>query len=172
MPRDSLHLTVLEITHSRTPEVIDALVTQMRPEMERIVGLPRTHRTTLIKPMLSYDAAALAISFVPDTESGYTYHHLRKDFYKAAVESGVSIASRYTVPSAHITVARFITERDHPPAEPLRKWVERIEEINRWLAEEWQDGLKWTVGEERGVDFSAGNLWYGGGYRVARGEGF
>lgn len=175
MPHDRLHMTVLEITHSKTPDIIDALVVQMQPSLQEVVAWPRSHRTTLVKPMLSYDAAALAISFVPATDqdnSSYTYHHLRKDFYKLAVESGVSIASRYTVPSAHITVARFVTARDHPLEGPLTKWVERIEEVNRWLAEEWSREFKWTVGEEKGVDFRFGRLWYGGGSSVIVGEGF
>lgn len=176
MPREKQHLTVLEITHSQTPEAIVDLVTQMRPSLGKIVAWPHTHRTTLVKPMLSYDAAALAISFVPAADedgSVYTYHHLRRDFYRLAVESGVVISSRYTVPSAHITVARFVTMENHAPggAVGMEDWVARIESVNCWLAAEWA-GLRWEVGEERGIDCRSGRLWYGGGMSEAVGSGF
>lgn len=176
MPRDNLHMTVLEITHSKTPETIAGLVAQMQPSLQEIVDWPREHRTVLVKPMLSYDAAALAISFVPAAdgeEASYTYHHLRRDFYKLGVDSGVVIASRYTVPSAHITIGRFVTTRNHAPDGPLEmeRWVERIEEVNRWLEEEWAQ-FRWVVGEERGIDCRIGRLWYGGGESVVVGEGF
>lgn len=176
MPREKQHLTVLEITHSQTPEAIVDLVTQMRPSLGKIVGWPHTHQTTLVKPMLSYDAAALAISFVPAADedgSVYTYHHLRKDFYRLAVDSGVVISSRYTVPSAHITVARFVTMENHAPggAVGMEEWVARIESVNCWLAAEWA-GLRWKVGEERGIDCRSGCLWYGGGKSEAVGSGF
>lgn len=176
MPREKQHLTVLEITHSKTPEAIADLVTQMRPSLGKFVGWPHTHRTTLVKPMLSYDAAALAISFVPAADeegSTYTYHHLRKDFYRLAVNSGVVISSRYTVPSAHITVARFVTMRNHAPVGEvgMEEWVEMIESVNCWLAEEWR-GFRWNVGEQRGIDCRSGSLWYGGGESEAVGDGF
>lgn len=176
MPREKQHLTVLEITHSQKPEVIANLVAQIRPSLGKIVNWPHAHRTTLVKPMLSYDAAALAISFVPATDedgSAYTYHHLRRDFYKLSVDSGVAISSRYMVPSAHITLARFVTTRDHAPGGEvgMEEWVENIESINRWLAAEWL-GLRWKVGEERGIDCRSGGLWYGDGVSEVVGNGF
>lgn len=96
--------------------------------------------------MLSYDSAAIALSFVPAAgenfsfshsssrpsqpaqstdeqhqanpepevrqDDSYTYHHLRRSLYELCVEAGVEVASRYTVPSAHLTIARFITQKD------------------------------------------------------------
>ncbi|RVD82553.1 uncharacterized protein DFL_006975 [Arthrobotrys flagrans] len=129
MPPPNLHTTVLEITHSRTPEYIADLVKTMRPSLQTIVDHTYTHRAKLIKPMLSFDGSACAISFVPAAPAGegkgnekdshdynYTYHHLRRDIYDLSKESGVEIDSRYTVPSAHITIARFITTEDHVPS--------------------------------------------------------
>ncbi|KAK6360587.1 hypothetical protein TWF730_006725 [Orbilia blumenaviensis] len=134
MPPPNLHTTVLEITHSRTPEYIADLVNTMRPSLQKIVDHTYTHRAKLVKPMLSFDGSACAISFVPAappasaSEQGqdkpkdshdynYTYHHLRRDLYDLSKESGVEIDSRYTVPSAHITIGRFITTEDHVPSE-------------------------------------------------------
>lgn len=62
-------------------------------------------------------------------------------------------------------------------------WIEVIEKVNQWLREEYwpekaeeeggiKDGGEWIVGEEQGLDFHKGRLWYGGGERVMIGEGF
>ncbi|KKK27145.1 hypothetical protein ARAM_005058, partial [Aspergillus rambellii] len=82
-------------------------------------------RTRLVKPLLSYDASAMAVSFVPASgaptsrsargpsqrgyDDAYTYHHLRRDLARHVMASGVQIAARYIVPSAHVTIARFVT---------------------------------------------------------------
>ncbi|KAF3914913.1 hypothetical protein ABW20_dc0107805 [Dactylellina cionopaga] len=126
MPPPNLHTTVLEITHSRTPEFIDDLIKTMTPALRGIVDHTFAHRAKLVKPMLSFDGSACAISFVPASplekkgaddphDYSYTYHHLRRDLYDLSKASGVEIDSRYTVPSAHITIARFITTEDHVP---------------------------------------------------------
>lgn len=178
MPRDKLHLTVLEITHSTTEEYLGTLVERMRPAvLETIVGHPRTHRARLVRPLLSFDAAALAVSFVPASGKpgdAYSYHHLRRDFYRMSKEAGVGVTSRYNLPSAHVTVARFVTAANHETGgsvdrEKMRKWMERVWEINEEISN-WEG--EWVVGEERGVDCRRGRLWYGGGETVVQAEGF
>lgn len=178
MPRENLHLTVLEITHSTTAEFVATLIERMMPSLDSIVNHPRTHRARLVKPLLSFDAAALAVSFVPAAGRDgdeYTYHHLRRDFYAASKAANVGVTSRYIVPSAHITIARFVTAADHEQ-EPglvdrtkMREWMELVWDINREI-ESW-DG-EWTVGQERGIVCRGGRLWYGGGYTVVEGKGF
>ncbi|KAF3939386.1 hypothetical protein ABW19_dt0208823 [Dactylella cylindrospora] len=222
MPPLNLHTTVLEITHSRTPEYIADLVDTMRPSLQTLVDYTYAHRAKLVKPMLSFDGSACAISFVPaappeklDSETdahdyNYTYHHLRRDLYDLSKASGVEIDSRYTVPSAHITIARFITTEDHVPPElavsedaaeeavksrtsvladssqadlsatipavkieksKMEKWVDTLDEINKWLAGYEGPGSEWIVGEEKGLDCRIGRLWYGGGETVVLGKG-
>lgn len=147
--------------------------------------------------MLSYDGAALALSFLPAAGEGllpcstaaansrrkendnFTYHHLRRDLYKIAKRTGVSIDSRYVVPSSHITVGRFLTQDDHVGAGKMEAWIENIESVNRWLEDEYwpKDGVEkwegeWIVGQERGLDCRIGTLWYGGGETVRIGRGF
>ena len=145
--------------------------------------------------MLSYDSAAIALSFVPAAgedfsysqtsskpnqpaqstderhkansepevrqDDSYTYHHLRRSLYELCVEAGVEVASRYTVPSAHLTVARFITQEDISAPRPnndkgqpvqddetrteavsvvkekVQMLVDKIEAINAWLQDEY-----------------------------------
>lgn len=199
MPLDCLHMTALEITHSLTASEIEDLVHIMNPKIPEITDFTFTHRSRLVKPMLSYDSAAIALSFVPaaeedpgkrsgDHSDSYTYHHLRRDLYDLCSSTGVEIASRYVVPSSHLTIARFVTQKDIsedgaedvPDPSKTKKLIETLEEINTWLQEnfwpangrEIQEGGQWIVGEERGLECRKGRLWYGGGERVRLGKGF
>ncbi|KAK3652687.1 hypothetical protein LTR56_004981 [Elasticomyces elasticus] len=194
MPPENLHMTALEITHSLTASEIDGLVEQMLPEAQEIANHTLQHRARLVKPLLSFDAQALALSFLPAAgepgepshDDSYTYHHLRRDLHAKASAAGVKVASRYVIPSAHLTIGRFITKSDFETLDgavdhaKVERFIERIESINEWLqAEYWpsEDSIKaggeWVVGEEKGLDFRQGALWYGGGGRTVRlGKGF
>ena len=199
MPLSCLHMTTLEITHSLTEAEIGQLIAVMNSKIPDITDFTHNHRARLIKPMISYDGAAVALSFVPAAGEGllmsrnieadaYTYHHLRRDLYQMSESTGVAIASRYTVPSSHLTIARFVTTRDFskngsesvPDPARMAKWIERIEETNIWLESEYwpredqitKGGGEWIVGEENGLDCRRGTLWYGGGETVRLGKGF
>lgn len=207
MPPQRMHMTALEITHSRTPEEIGALVTQMRPVIPTIASYTYKHRSRLVKPMLSYDLAAIALSFLPAAGEDvlspppvaphpaaiahpgvggrqvaetdlYSYHHLRRDIFDISGFSGVSIASRYVVPSAHITLGRYLDQDDHLTPGMRSKWVKTIDDINKWLETQVWDKRdaefigEWIVGQERGLEARSGPLWYGGGRCVVVGEGF
>ncbi|KAK5279199.1 hypothetical protein LTR16_007891, partial [Cryomyces antarcticus] len=102
------------------------------------------HRARLVKPALGFDASAIALSFVPAAgemlasstertrkDDAYSYHHLRRDLYALCKSTGVEVASRYTVPSAHLTVARFIATADTEAG--MQRLVQAFEEINAWL---------------------------------------
>ncbi|KAF2206407.1 hypothetical protein CERZMDRAFT_53182 [Cercospora zeae-maydis SCOH1-5] len=198
MPQNSLHMTALEVTHSQTEPDIDALVEQIRPHAERITDFTYDHRCRLVKPMVSFDAQALALSWLPASNEpnkadrtaetdDYTYHHLRRDLFSLVSGTGVKVASRYVIPSAHLTIGRFITKSDFEKqggsvdTERVARLVEEIGKINGWLKEKYwpkegegmQAGSEWVVGEEKGLDFRKGPLWYGaGGETVRLGKGF
>ena len=204
MPPDCLHMTALEITHSKKEAEIEQLVKVMEGKIPEITDFTCHHHARLVKPMLSYDAAAIALSFVPAAGEGspgegsphidtFTYHHLRRDLYDLCSKTGVEIASRYTVPSSHLTIARFVTQKDIakpsagaldnvPDPEKICKLVEVLDDINRDLRTElWSeesskdcgtsDGI-WTVGDEKGLECRKGTLWYGGGQRLHLGRGY
>ncbi|KAK4126665.1 hypothetical protein N657DRAFT_640525 [Parathielavia appendiculata] len=210
MPAHRLHLTTLEVAHSRTAEEIASLVSALRPALPAMAGLTFARRSRLVKPMISYDLSAVAVSFLPasgeevlspppaplssdhvgqngqngqpdqstaEDPDAYTYHHLRRDVFTMASEK-VAIASRYVVPSAHITIGRFLTQKDHETPEQRERWIRTIEDINKWLEDEvWdvKDGEflgEWMVGKERGLEARCGTLWYGGGRTILAGEGF
>ncbi|RFU77315.1 ureidoglycolate hydrolase [Trichoderma arundinaceum] len=200
MPTHRMHLTTLEVAFSKTPEEIGSLVSIMRPAIPSIASYTHTHRSRLVKPMVSYDLSAFALSFLPAsgevtlspapvspdapvngpvTEGDdYTYHHLRRDIFDKVQEAGIEVGSRYQVPSAHITLGRYLTDEEHDSPEKREKWIKAIDDINAWLENEiWdqQDAEligEWIVGQEKGLDVRNGTLWYGGGRTILLGEGF
>lgn len=172
MPPANMHTTALEITHSLPPTAIPPLLKVLSPAISSLVAHPTTHPSVLLKPLLSFDAAAVALSFVPADDRAFSYHHLRRSLFAAAKRTGIEIESRYVVPSAHITLGRFLSTEDHDDALKMGRWVEGLEEVNRWLVEKYWgkagEGLEWKVEEE--LVLRTGRLWYGGGETVA-GEG-
>ncbi|KAI7972618.1 hypothetical protein EIK77_009081 [Talaromyces pinophilus] len=195
MPLQNLHITVLEVVFSVTEPEVNKMVSTLLQDgaAEKIANITLQYRPRLVKPMISYDAAAMALSFVPAAGEGegktvdddkFTYHHLRREVYDKVLAAGVKPASRYAVPSAHLTIGRFINQNgfisdgsfDH---EKAKKVIEKIEEINDrlqkkyWPTEEGvPEGGEWTIGQEKGLDFRKGRLWYGGGETVVLGKGY
>jgi hypothetical protein len=198
MPVENLHLTVLEITHSKTAPEITSLVGKTHPKVEQIVNYAyksKTKRARLIKPTIGFDAAAIALSFVPAAGEAlpdgreaslddYTYHHLRRDVYNICEEAGVKVDSRYVVPSAHLTIGRFIDKGDFEVNEEVdgtkvEELVGVIENINAMLKREyWPNGAgivsggEFIVGSEKGLVLRRDTVWYGGGSSVMEGRGF
>jgi vesicle-fusing ATPase len=198
MPRDNLHITVLEVTHSKTAAEIERIVEAIRDQAPAITDYTHNHRSRLIKPLIGFDASALALSFVPAAGEGlrsnrkpeddaYTYHHLRRDVFGLLRDAGVQVDSRYVVPSSHLTIGRFIDTQDFTntngshDVSKMRAFVDKIEEINSWLEEEYwpeynseniPEGGVFNVGEETGLHCRMGTLWYGGGEKVCHGKGY
>ncbi|KAI1820499.1 60S ribosomal protein L44 [Xylaria intraflava] len=198
MPQYRMHITTLEPAFSRTAEEIEAIKETLKPSALAIASYTYRHRARLVKPLISYDLSAFAVTFLPAAGEpvispaptapdnanvlkqgdSYTYHHLRGDLWEQAKAAGIDIDSRYVVPSAHITLGRYITHEDHATPEQRKKWVGAIDEINEWLKREvWgrPDAEvigEWIVGQEKGLDIRVGTLWYGGGRTVLSGEGF
>lgn len=193
-----MHMTTLELAFSKTTEEMRQLTTTLQPSISRIVSYTYNHRSRLVRPLISYDLSAFAVSFLPAagedvlspspsepqtiqhvvSGDSYTYHHLRRDVFNMAKDSGVEIGSRYQVPSAHVTLGRYLTGKDHDTPQKRESWVRAIEEVNQWLMDEVWDKPEaqfigeWIVGQERGLDARNGTLWYGGGRTILLGEGF
>lgn len=202
MPSDHLHMTTLEIISARTVSEVEAIVSSLKQSgsLHDIVNYTLSHRARLVKPMVNYDASAIAVSFVPAARGAannpqsaegdkYTYHHLRSELFDIVTGNGCPIASRYTVPSAHLTIARFITqdgfllEESGPEGsfvdrERIALLVDTIEKINRrlqtsyWQREYARSRGEWVVGQEKGLELVKGRTWYGKGDSVLIGEGF
>ena len=196
MGPESLHMTTLEVAHSRSEKEITDLLYNLEPRLEEITDFTYDHRAQLVKPMLCFDASAIALSFVPATEDeaehvdeSYTYLHLRRDILKICQETGIRVASRYVLPSCHLTIGRFVNHRglslvadDMGQIDPLkvRGFLNVIDSMNEWLRQEYwaakgdsSSGGAWIVGSEKGLECRKGTLWYGdGGETVRLGKGF
>ncbi|KAF4471934.1 ureidoglycolate hydrolase [Fusarium albosuccineum] len=198
MPTYRIHLTTQEIAFCKTPDEIASLVSTLRPSLPAITSYTTTHRARLVKPMISYDLSAFAVSFLPASGEAalspastkpspqhcveqcdsYTYQHLRRDILDQVSRAGLKVETRYQVPSAHITLGRYLSDEDHDTPEKTVIWVEAIEAINKWLEEEVWDRPdadfvgEWIVGQEQGLDARTGTVWYGGGRTIMMGEGF
>lgn len=202
MPRENLHMTSLEIAHSLTKDQLEELFVPLQRGLSQIANYTYTHRTRLVKPLISYDRSGLALSFLPAAGEGlarstrtadediYTYHHLRRDIHQIAVDTGAPVRSRYVVPSAHVTIARFITnddfllqgkEQGRIDTQKVKEFINKVESLNTWLQTEYwpeklhysvKKGGEWLVGEGRGLDCQKGPVWYGHNHRVMIGRGF
>jgi hypothetical protein len=194
MPTENLHTTVLEVAHSLNEAQIEDLVQTLKSSTAitrgQIAEHPITHQSRLLKPMVSFDSSAMALSFAPAAaepltersgghDDHYTYHHLRRDIFDMVRKTGIPVASRYIVPSAHITIARFITREGFQVAGQLdhscvQLLVDRIDDINKKLERMYwpqPDGTvpekgEWVVGQDQGLVIRRGRLWYGGGEDV------
>ncbi|KAK9480833.1 RNA ligase/cyclic nucleotide phosphodiesterase [Lipomyces japonicus] len=164
MPAQNLHMTALEILHSAGNDSVEAELLKIRPYLTSL--LAPNPSAVLVKPVLSFDQSALALSFLPDTqivenEEWYSYHHYRKDLFDIVQKKAqVPVQSRYQVPSAHVTIARFVK----PLQGSMDDWLATLEEINDWLVHEGGKDIVWRIGEERGSECRCGRIWYGGGW--------
>ncbi|KAL4918146.1 RNA ligase/cyclic nucleotide phosphodiesterase [Aspergillus aurantiobrunneus] len=160
-PSEFLHITTLEISNSRTKDEIDTLATQLLQDgtASKLVNYTSDihHRARLVKPILSYDASAMALSFLPamgeptavgttnklQRNDAYSYHHLRRELAEQILQSGVGLGARYIVPSAHITIARFVSQDGFlldgggVDGHRVAALVERVERINETLREKY-----------------------------------
>ncbi|KAK9464424.1 RNA ligase/cyclic nucleotide phosphodiesterase [Lipomyces arxii] len=167
MPPQNLHLTALEILHSVPDTQLDFLqqtLQQLRPHLDSLLA-PRP-APVLVKPILSYDQHALALSFLPedqpigDSGDWYSYHHYRSDIFKIVQQrAGVEVGSRYQVPSAHVTIARFIK----PLEADMEDFIAKLEEASKWLETVGSKSVRWCVNDERGTELRYGKIWYGTG---------
>ncbi|KAE8393278.1 RNA ligase/cyclic nucleotide phosphodiesterase [Aspergillus alliaceus] len=164
-PPGSLHITVLEMASGRTETDIERFLSHLQASgaIPDLVDYTFHHRTRLLKPTVSFDATAMALSFVPAAGEGateenymhgddgdrYTYHHLRRDLFDLLAATGLLMKPRYIVPSVHVTIARFITHDGFVlensrldktkvvDQERVAALVERVEQINERLRQKY-----------------------------------
>lgn len=177
MPRDCLHLSALEITHSAPAATVNAQIKALKPYISQLLN-PIHNSPVLVKPLLCFDNAALALTFVPlgqadEDDFSLTYTHYRANLFDTVTNlAGVSVESRYQVPSAHITIARFIDNL--PSKDAVDALLNEILEINKYLdspIEPYSDPEKfsWKIGSERASECRCGRIWYGGGWSEGQG---
>lgn len=97
------------------------------------------------------------------------YHGLRARIWEECAKRGINVGSRYVVPSAHVTVMRYVGDGGAKWKGGVKGWVEGVERVNGWLEGLGEEG-EWMVGEERGCVWRKGRLWYGCGETLCVGK--
>ena len=145
-PPENLHMTLLEVAHSRPEKEIESLVHTLKPKMEAINSI--TVKGPVLKhPLLCFDANAVALSF---TSSYPTHTKLRESLYDFVTHHGVDILPRYAGPSAHITIARF---KEQLSTEDVKHMLKTIASINKSMPNH-----EWKI---TSASLSSGIIWYG-----------
>lgn len=145
-PPENLHITLLEVAHTRPKEEIKLFVNALKPLMSEISSMVKDG-PLLNLPLLCFDENAIALSF---TSSNFTHSELRLQLFKYASTHKIDILSRYAGPSAHITIARFKRPLGQNEVKNL---LDRIASINfTILSHDWQITT---------ASLSSGIIWYG-----------
>jgi 2'-5' RNA ligase len=127
-PPEDLHLTLVEICHSRTREDADRIV--MKARRLSLELFERPPRVELDEPTLAYDRWGAALNFLP---CGGQLQLLRSSVRQDLARNGVPVESRYLSTSAHITLLRYTAPLKTPAAE----WVRILDDCDVRLGSPW-----------------------------------
>jgi len=101
-PETDLHLTLLEICHSRSPEELSVIVQKLSSSIPLLFqSVDSIH---LDSPEVVFDAHACALAFLPCDNN---LQRCRTAFVEI-LDKSISPYSRYLPNSAHVTVMRYI----------------------------------------------------------------
>jgi 2'-5' RNA ligase len=142
-PPSDLHLTLVEICHSRTPEDVFRIASAVGSEIRRIAAM--TIPPKVDSPMLVFDAHAAALNFLPIDDA---LQNARQSIVHELGNIGISIDSRHEARSAHVTLMRYIS--------PLRSASD--EWVNNLLNVPPKPKLAWLLSP---VWLTWGANWYG-----------
>ncbi len=149
-PARDLHLTLVEICHSRSEK--DAAAVALATQSLLPQFLEREQPAAIDAPTVVFDRRAAAVNFLPRDER---LQQLRFAIREYLALHGVAADSRYPPRSAHITFLRYV----RPLRTPAAEWVDvlnrcQIEFNAAWVLDPvW---LRW------------GATWYGMGNRISR----
>lgn len=142
-PPSDLHLTLVEICHSRTPEDVSHIAAAVRSGVSRIAAL--TPLPKVDSPMLVFDSHAVALNFLPNDDA---LQKARQSILEALVSLGISVDARHEAKSAHVTLMRYITALRSTPEE----WVSNLLNVPP------KQELVWSLSP---VWLTWGANWYG-----------
>lgn len=151
VPEADLHLSVLELSHRHSVDHLRGVLREIGTErMAAMLGVPAAldDKPGLVRPRLSFDRLGLSLGVVPSAAAAsLTYHHLRADLQRRALESGIAIDTCYTALSAHITIARFVRDGLLEAAGGDEKLLELVRGVNEELDEDFGGIPEGAAGE-------------------------
>jgi hypothetical protein len=116
-PRSDLHLTLVEICHSRPPEDASFIAGVVCSEMRRIAAT--TSPPNVDSPMLVFDSHGIALNFLPTDDA---LQNARQSILQELSNLGISMDSRYEIKSAHVTLMRYIA----PLRSASEEWISNL----------------------------------------------
>ncbi len=150
-PGRDLHLTLIEICHSRAEEEAQHLASAVQSIVPFFLE-GQQPPAVLDDPVLIHDSRGAALNFLPRDEQ---LQHLRQALRDELALHGITIASRYAATSAHITLLRYIT----PLTTPAEKWVDILRDAKSTILAAWPLQSVWLTW---------GATWYGMESRMSR----
>jgi 2'-5' RNA ligase len=149
-PPQDLHLTLVEICHSRTEEEANEIALAAQSLAPRF--LARQPPAVVDEPTLAYDSKSAALNFLPRDER---LQRVREAVREDLACHGLPVASRYPPRSAHIALLRYTT----PLRTAAEKWVEVLNSCEITLEGAWVLTPVWLTW---------GATWYGMENRISR----
>lgn len=113
VPENDIHLSVLELSHRHSVDHLRGVLRDIGTDrIQSMLKVPSTldEKPALVRPQLGFDKLGFALNVIPSAATPFTYHHLRADLQRRALESGIEIDTCYTALSAHVTIARFVSD--------------------------------------------------------------
>jgi 2'-5' RNA ligase len=142
-PPSDLHLTLVEICHSRPPEDASFIAGVVASEIRRIAAM--TSLPKVDSPMLAFDSHAVALNLLPTDDA---LQSARQFILEELSNLGISMDSRYETKSAHVTLMRYIT----PLRTASEEWIGNLTNFPM------SPGLVWSLSP---VWLTWGANWYG-----------
>ena len=151
-PGRDLHLTLVEICHSRAEEEAQHLASAVQSIVPFFLERQQQPAAVLDDPVLIHDSSGAALNFLPRDEQ---LQHLRQALRDELALHGITITSRYAPTSAHITLLRYVK----PLTTQVEKWVEILQDEKSTMLAAWP---------LRSVWLTWGATWYGMESRMSR----
>ncbi|KAF2840181.1 hypothetical protein M501DRAFT_1010364 [Patellaria atrata CBS 101060] len=169
IPLGDMHISLLELSHRHTVTHLEDVAKKIgEATLLNILDYPSKHssKPRLVAPRINFDKAGIALSFLPSQEDDYTYHHLRNDMHKLALQTGIEIDTCYTAPTAHITFGRFVDTTNFRTEVDMRKFLDLVENLNTELSTEYglENGspkFEWIVANELSAELQSGYVKFG-----------
>ena len=148
-PQSDLHVTLLEICHSRKAEEAQRVARAVRANANKLfTDLPAIKMGS---PVLAFNQSGCALSFATP---GPELSLFRRSMVERLTECGIPIAPRYTPQSAHITFLRYLRALRIKPHE----WTRQLLNAPRMPRLDWVSSEVWITW---------GATWYGMRSRIA-----
>ena len=145
---------MFEVTNSLSRPELDDVLVKLIPHLPKLSTIPsELSPIVLDAPQLNLELSGIALSFLPRDRNLLTF---RARLWDTIARAGVMPRLRYALPSAHVTIGRFV-EKGRGLGLERSEWVKLLQEINKDLE---QYHGEWKIEK---VLVREGALWYGGG---------